>query len=398
MIGTTGLSTTVVGNELQNSSHDVGTLCRDQNINKWSAHKPVAYTKNGGLTEDEWKSINYGLVNTPYWIRQQNMLDGIYEGLEPEGGSFSPISDITQDTYFYYVRPSGGSKYPYRLGDFRNYNKNAYPLIGPLESNQIELYSDNSGVLVFDLGADDDTACTFKNLAVWAYDSLNPPQNPEHLPDVYEGYRYKEFSDLYLGCYLYNKTTGESWFKTQSTKAGQVYTYNASFQITPTDGANLVGTWEVGAYLTDIMIANWSQSGAGSTIGTFCPLISTIGQVTIQNHQFEITVNLRSAYNTPNQSRSITANVTITNGDNTQYWPTGFPILALYGNNGLIEECELQREAIAVGTNDFTYIVTPSGTVNRNNVTMCRYRIVINGITYEDQANKTNEPTPDIGI
>ena len=42
-LGTTSITTTLVGNTIGVASKDVGTLCSSSSINKWSKHKPVIY-------------------------------------------------------------------------------------------------------------------------------------------------------------------------------------------------------------------------------------------------------------------------------------------------------------------------------------------------------------------
>lgn len=81
-LGTTDISTTLVGNTIGNSSRNVGVLCTSSTINKWSKFKPV---------KTPWPDANdnwYGLDPTNNWA---------------------------------WVLPSGGSTNPFRLGDFRGY-------------------------------------------------------------------------------------------------------------------------------------------------------------------------------------------------------------------------------------------------------------------------------------
>ena len=100
---TAPITTTKVANELQTSSHDVGTLCTSSNINMWAKYKPVSYATNTGITEDQRKEVRYG-INVP-----TKLLDGQQYNIN----------------YWTYQKPTGGSNSPYRLGDFRNYNHNA---------------------------------------------------------------------------------------------------------------------------------------------------------------------------------------------------------------------------------------------------------------------------------
>lgn len=90
------------------SSNDLGTLCRESNINKWARHKPVRYNKIGILTDNERRSVAYGLYNKP-----QEYTD-IYLVRLARDCAFNPLSN-----YWVYQTPRGSSfNEPYRLTDF----------------------------------------------------------------------------------------------------------------------------------------------------------------------------------------------------------------------------------------------------------------------------------------
>ena len=98
-LGTTNISTTLVGTTLGTSSRDVGTLCTHSAINKWSKFKPVNLPQVVGVDETQLKAINYGLTF-------------------PRTNVFNVIA--TQK--WTYDKPTGGAASPYRLGDFRQYH------------------------------------------------------------------------------------------------------------------------------------------------------------------------------------------------------------------------------------------------------------------------------------
>ena len=101
------ITTTDVGTVLQSSSHDVGTLCSLNSINKWAKYKPVRYSTVTKLTEEQLKSVNYGLVPS------ENPEIVSKEGLTYDG-------EIQLGAEWIYNKPTGGSSSPYRLGDFLN--------------------------------------------------------------------------------------------------------------------------------------------------------------------------------------------------------------------------------------------------------------------------------------
>lgn len=95
-LGTTNISTDLVGTTLSTSSRDVGTLCTHSAINKWSKYKPVRSNSVIGLTETGFQAARFGL--------ERDNSDNIN-----------------------YLKPTGEQTSPYRLGDFRGYNHTAIP-------------------------------------------------------------------------------------------------------------------------------------------------------------------------------------------------------------------------------------------------------------------------------
>ena len=101
-LGTTSITTTLVGNTLGVASRDVGVLCSSSLINKWSKNKPVRYNTLSPITEAQLKEVNYGLDIKQYTAAELNN-NTIYS--------------------WNYLRPRGGNYNEYyRLGDFRGYN------------------------------------------------------------------------------------------------------------------------------------------------------------------------------------------------------------------------------------------------------------------------------------
>lgn len=41
---TTGITTTIVKNAIGEATNNIGNICRNSNINKWSKYKPVRYS------------------------------------------------------------------------------------------------------------------------------------------------------------------------------------------------------------------------------------------------------------------------------------------------------------------------------------------------------------------
>lgn len=124
-----GITVSMVGATLGTTSKDVGRLCTNQNINKWSKHKPVKFAKLSGLTEEDFKAAKYGLI-VPY---VQQMDSGSYFNL-------AVIKNMMNNNQNWsYQPPTGGASSPYRLGDFRRYKHDAVP---PIYSNYGKTWED----------------------------------------------------------------------------------------------------------------------------------------------------------------------------------------------------------------------------------------------------------------
>lgn len=98
-LGTTNISTTLVGNALGTSIRAIAALCTHANVNKWSKYKPIEFNSNTGLTETNYSNAKYGIT-----IQQ--------------------MSDVknSQGKEWRYNKPSVFGR---RIGDFRNYYHNA---------------------------------------------------------------------------------------------------------------------------------------------------------------------------------------------------------------------------------------------------------------------------------
>ncbi|WP_455667872.1 hypothetical protein [Phocaeicola sp.] len=109
-LGTTGITTSLVGNALGTSSRNVGALCSHSYINMFSRYKPVQLYK---------KDTTNGITN---WQAGDN---GTFSISVPTCSLASPTELASTSRQWSYLRPTGGVNYPYRLGDFRGYEHNA---------------------------------------------------------------------------------------------------------------------------------------------------------------------------------------------------------------------------------------------------------------------------------
>lgn len=114
--GDIGVSISDVSAVLDSQSDDLGVLCKDSNINKWSKRKPVSFANEVfKLTDGQLQEINYGL-SVPTQITHLD-LQTLYNNLNGEDG------ESNLDAAYLYTKPSGGTlASPYRLLDFEGYS------------------------------------------------------------------------------------------------------------------------------------------------------------------------------------------------------------------------------------------------------------------------------------
>lgn len=149
---TTGITASLVGNTLGTSARNVSSLCTNSNINKWAKYKPVknrssVYTNYMSSTES-WPNPNNGSSTNYRWYLgrpQYKTVNGnsilevgglqipIQHGLGNYWGYVKSVVDgyNTNGLNWNYVTVANDSdfSFPFRLGDFRGYDHNAYPTV-----------------------------------------------------------------------------------------------------------------------------------------------------------------------------------------------------------------------------------------------------------------------------
>jgi hypothetical protein len=97
---------------LGSSSNDLGTLCRNLNINKWAWFKPIRTSNIGLLNESIRQSARYGL-----FFRENTDAEDLLKGtVAINETNFNKAASSSYE--WSYTRPTGGLSSPYRLTDF----------------------------------------------------------------------------------------------------------------------------------------------------------------------------------------------------------------------------------------------------------------------------------------
>lgn len=147
---------------LGESSNDLATLCKSENINIWSKYKPISckgefkeypiredseeivtssYSKytcvvrcGMNIPMDTYKNLrnNYGGEGFAIEACKNFYIDNVYGG---NGGIHDNTSTSVSGKHF----PKGGANSPYRLSDFRNYNSKA--ISNPFKTSLPQLYN-----------------------------------------------------------------------------------------------------------------------------------------------------------------------------------------------------------------------------------------------------------------
>lgn len=173
---------------LRESSNDVATLCKSDNINKWSKNKPIKHNCLFKPTEAQKKEANYGISNIPYYKLLGKMTQDVINGSMKNATNISTLD--TRIEPWHYQQPIGGYASPYRLGDFDGYFANASAPIGAITETEIESSLSGKVSVVFNKNTDTVSSLTFNDLA-----------------------SEKDFSNQYLGLCLSNGN--KSFYMTQ---------------------------------------------------------------------------------------------------------------------------------------------------------------------------------------
>ena len=184
---------------LGESSNDLATLCKSENINIWSRYKPISCKgdfKEYPIREDSDEKATSSYNNYACVVRcGMNIPIDTYKNLRynygGEGfainaceffyvdnvyGAYGGIHDNTTTRVSGKHFPKGGANSPYRLSDFRNYNSKAESnifLTSIRELSDIEIYYSSTPkfncVLYKNAGVDDNTNVTMEDIITDLY-------------------------------------------------------------------------------------------------------------------------------------------------------------------------------------------------------------------------------------
>lgn len=226
---------------LGESSNDLATLCKSENINIWSKYKPISCkgeSKEYPIREDSDEIVTSSYNKYTCVVRcGMNIPMDTYKNLRNKYGEegfaikacgelhkdnvygVSGIDkDASTDSHTVYASgkhfPKGGTNSPYRLGDFRNYNAKAIgtPFLTSFpQFNTIEVYYSSTPkfncVLYMDTHIDNNTNVTIDDIitdlslawSFWVQIRYDSPYNT--IDKIYKNYyidNCKEPTDDYI--------------------------------------------------------------------------------------------------------------------------------------------------------------------------------------------------------
>lgn len=188
---------------LGESSNDLATLCKSENINIWSKYKPISCKgefKEYPIVEDSYETVksSYNKYNCDIRCGMNIPIDtyrNLYNDYGGEGFIIKACNNFYQDNVYGYNGvdkdastsshtvnasgkhfPKGGTNSPYRLGDFRNYTNNAKInmfLTSLPELRNVEIYHSSTPkfncVLYKNANVDDTTNLTMDDIITDLY-------------------------------------------------------------------------------------------------------------------------------------------------------------------------------------------------------------------------------------
>ena len=208
---------------LGESSNDLATLCKSENINIWSKYKPISCKgefKEYPIREDSEEIVTSSYSKYTCVVRcGMNIPIDTYKNLRNnyggEGFAIKACSNLYKDNVYGhdgYINdntstsvsgkhfPKGGANSPYRLSDFRNYNSKATSnifLTSLPQFRTVEVYYSSirkfNCVLYMDTHVDNDTNLTMDDiitdLSLWSFWIQIRYNSPYNITDeIYKNY------------------------------------------------------------------------------------------------------------------------------------------------------------------------------------------------------------------
>lgn len=139
------ISISEVKTVLNEAYYELSVLCQSSNINKYSLRKPVILPASQSVNNDYWYRGADGMCgfSIPY------LSFGSIASLQTK----TNVTGVTSMDWIY-LKPSGGTDSPFRLGDFRLYAHDSEPCISPATSYKLDTFYNAGSSYTFGVSLD----------------------------------------------------------------------------------------------------------------------------------------------------------------------------------------------------------------------------------------------------
>ena len=290
----TNISVAMVKAELGASTNNVGQLCIHPNINKWSKCKPVKqpHINVDGLL-DWWKAFDGKCgLNIPVYTSA---------GAITTVGSF--LHSLKNKTYDWeYVKPIGGTTSPYRLADFRNYERSAVMPIASMPS--YNAFVDINNNIQIEL-----------EVIVEYPDAYNLT-----LQDI--NHQGVDMTNYYLGVMLYKPTNNTFIIGTSQSKIS-----TGDLTIILNDMGSNAGTWKAAFFMSSVALAQ----GGTFPVANYIPIDIPHVDVTVHSTGGAISIDIYGMWN--NLNKAINYGYNIYNSGGSSRTVTGIQCVLVHTTN-----------------------------------------------------------------
>lgn len=229
------------------TSPDLGTLCSDENINRWAKYKPLSIATLATIGSNQRENANYGIVDIPTWTRLDYAVIFLFSDARGSlANTYWPDCDRAKGSlsleYWTYEKPSGGASSPYRITDYDGYYHLAEAPIGPMQQTSILISPVGTLRVKFKQGAVSNDTLKLSDLT-WPGSSGFP------IGDMYFGVLMKKTSGG--ATYAVTQKNGSTDIKMSDT---DVYGFWAEFS-EDIVSASFEGTWTIIPIISSIAIA-----------------------------------------------------------------------------------------------------------------------------------------------
>lgn len=286
----------VLNNAGGSCTNDTITFFTQGNINKWAKKKPISYPKDFDLTDAERKSMNYGITNIPEFYR----LDYMFNFVNGNRDAINLPVCGSQSEYFAYLKPTGGSGSPYRLGDFRGYDTAAQSPVGNPTQDTYSLGSGDTSINVV-------YTDTYQSNSLSLYDIMG-----------------NAAANYYVGVAIVNSTGSIVRFLTSSTKVAATNN-NLSWTLGSL-GLAYTGTYKMFLFLSSIPYTA-TQTSVTTDDASFILLDWTIRTIKIEQKTVNLTVSL-TAYPVSDDPGFLHYSITLKNNESRTITVNDFTLYA----------------------------------------------------------------------